>query len=87
MPLKVKSRPNESIDQMLRRLRKSCEREGIIREFRRHEFYEKPCEVRSRKKRQRIRKSVKQGKKFIEKVEHRKIDRRLPHFDNPLSTM
>lgn len=72
MSIRVKSRAHESVDQMLRRLRKACEREGMHREIRRKEFYEKPSEVKRRKERQLLRKLAKYNKRLSEKMERRR---------------
>ena len=53
--IKVKARGNESIQQMLKRFKKMCEKEGLTRDIKRNSYYEKPSEVRRR----RLRKSVK----------------------------
>jgi small subunit ribosomal protein S21 len=52
--IKVKARGNESIDQMLRRFKKMCEKEGLTKQIKRNSYYEKPSERRRR----RIRKSI-----------------------------
>jgi small subunit ribosomal protein S21 len=51
--LKVKSRAGESVQQMMRRFKKLCEKEGLIRDMKRNAYYEKPSE----KNRRRIRKA------------------------------
>jgi len=51
--LKVKSRTGESVQQMIRRFKKLCEKEGLIRDMKRAAYYEKPSE----KSRRRLRKS------------------------------
>ena len=38
----------------MKRLRKICEREGVVREVKKHSFYEKPSEQRRRRKRRAI---------------------------------
>jgi small subunit ribosomal protein S21 len=43
----------EHIGAALRRFKKLLERSGIKREIRAHEYYEKPCEARSRKEAKR----------------------------------
>ena len=53
--IKVKSRGNESVEQMLRRFKKICEKEGLTKDIKRNSYYEKPSE----RKRRRIRKSIK----------------------------
>ena len=46
--LQVKSRGNETVDQMLRRFKKLCEKEGLIKDMKRIAYYEKPSERRRR---------------------------------------
>ncbi|MCC6463972.1 MAG: 30S ribosomal protein S21 [Planctomycetes bacterium] len=50
--VKVKARSSESVDQLLRRFKKACEKEGLTRALKRVSFYEKPSITRNRKKRQ-----------------------------------
>jgi len=50
MGIKVKSRPGETAGQLYRRLKKMCEREGLLREMKRTAYYEKPSEKRRRRK-------------------------------------
>ncbi len=51
--LKVKARAGESVQQMVRRFKKLCEKEGLIRDMKRTSYYEKPSE----RNRRRIRKA------------------------------
>ncbi|MHC4843691.1 MAG: 30S ribosomal protein S21 [Planctomycetota bacterium] len=51
--LKVKSRSGESVQQMIKRFKKLCEKEGLIKDMKRNAYYEKPSE----KNRRRVRKS------------------------------
>ncbi|MCF7975384.1 MAG: 30S ribosomal protein S21 [Phycisphaeraceae bacterium] len=51
--LKVKGRAGESVQQMIRRFKKLCEKEGLIRDMKRLSYYEKPSE----KNRRRMRKA------------------------------
>ncbi len=74
MSVKVKVRAGESIDMLVRRLRKAVEREGMHRDVKRKEFYEKPSEIKRRKRRQNERKNVKQDKKFFIRIDQRKIN-------------
>ena len=53
--IKVKARGNESVEQMLRRFKKMCEKEGLTKDIKRNSYYEKPSERRRR----RLRKSMK----------------------------
>ncbi len=52
--IKVKARNNESVQQMLRRFKKLCEKEGLTKDVKRNSYYEKPSERRRRQKRQSI---------------------------------
>ena len=49
--IKVKSRGNETVEQMLRRFKKLCEKEGLIKDMKRVSYYEKPSEKRRRRMR------------------------------------
>ena len=49
MPL-VKVKDNEYFDYALRRFKRTCEKAGIINEYRKREFYEKPTQEKKRKK-------------------------------------
>lgn len=59
--IKVKSRGNETVDQMLRRFKKLCEKEGLIKDMKRVAYYEKPSE----KRRRRMRKAQTRQMKMI----------------------
>jgi small subunit ribosomal protein S21 len=50
--IKVKARNNESVQQMLRRFKKICEKEGLVKDVKRKSYYEKPSERRRRQRRQ-----------------------------------
>ena len=54
--VKVRPRGNESIQQMLKRFKRLCQREGLIRDIKRHSYYEKPSERKRRQQRKSIRK-------------------------------
>lgn len=49
--VKIYPRRNEHITGTLKRFRKLCEKEGIIKEIRKHDAYEKPSDVRRRNRR------------------------------------
>ena len=59
--VRVKVRMNESLDQLLKRFKKACEKEGLTRDIKRTAFYEKPSEKRRRQERQLIRKMQKEA--------------------------
>lgn len=50
MSIEVKLRKGEPMERALRRLKKKLDREGIIRDVRAKRYFEKPSEVRRRKK-------------------------------------
>lgn len=49
--IKVKARTNESVQQMMKRFKKMCEKEGLIKDIKRRSYYEKPSERRRRRDR------------------------------------
>ena len=51
IPIRVKLRETESVDQMLRRFKKLCEKEGLTKQLKRIAYFEKPSERRRRLKR------------------------------------
>lgn len=54
MAIRVKARSGESVEQMLRRFKKLCEKEGLTKDIKRREFYEKPSERRRRDMRKSV---------------------------------
>jgi small subunit ribosomal protein S21 len=56
--IKVRPRGNESIQQMLKRFKRLCQREGLTRDMKRNSYYEKPSERRRRKARKSQRRLV-----------------------------
>ena len=54
MAIRVKSRNGETVEQMLRRFKKLCEKEGLTKDIKRKEFYEKPSERNRRAARKSI---------------------------------
>ena len=48
MAIRIKSRSGEGTEQMMRRFKKLCEKEGLTKDIKRKEFYEKPSERRRR---------------------------------------
>jgi small subunit ribosomal protein S21 len=49
--IKVRSRAGESVQQMVKRFKKMCEKEGLIRDMKRNSYYEKPSEKERRRRR------------------------------------
>ncbi len=61
MAIRIKARNNESVQQMMRRFKKLCEKEGLNKDVKRKQYYEKPSERRNRA----ARKSVKRRERTI----------------------
>lgn len=59
--VKVRPRGNESVQQMLKRFKRLCQREGIIRDMKRHSYYEKPSDRKRRQSRKSVRQVIKDG--------------------------
>ncbi len=47
--IKVKARNGESVQQMMKRFKKICEKEGQIKDIKKRSFYEKPSEKNRRR--------------------------------------
>ncbi|RMH12298.1 MAG: 30S ribosomal protein S21 [Planctomycetota bacterium] len=54
MAIRIKARGGESVEQMMRRFKKLCEKEGLTKDIKRKEFYEKPSERRRRAARKAV---------------------------------
>jgi len=48
MPIRMKARAGESAEQMMRRFKKMCEKEGLTKDIKRRAYFEKPSEQRRR---------------------------------------
>ena len=55
MAIRIKARSGESAEQIMRRFKKLCEKEGLTKDIKRRAYYEKPSERRQRA----LRKSIK----------------------------
>ncbi len=53
----IKVREHETIEEALRRFKRQCERDGLMQEIKRREFYESPS-VRRKKKQQEARRRM-----------------------------
>ena len=60
----VKVEEGESIDRAINRFRRECECEGILREWKRRTYYEKPAEQRKNRKKEVERKQLKKLRKM-----------------------
>jgi len=54
MAIRVKARNGETVEQMLRRFKKLCEKEGLTKEIKRRQYFEKPSERRRRAQRKAV---------------------------------
>lgn len=57
MPIRIKARGGESADQLMRRFKKMCEKEGLTKDVKRRMYYEKPSEKRQRAMRRSIKRA------------------------------
>ncbi len=66
---------DEVLEKAIKRFKRMVEKEGIVREWKQREFYEKPSTIRSRKKKAMERKRMKKMRKFHNgrKFEFRKM--------------
>lgn len=48
MAIRIKTRQNESVNQMLRRFKKLCEKEGLTKDVKKRQYFEKPSERKRR---------------------------------------
>lgn len=48
MAIRIKARSGESAEQMLRRFKKLCEKEGLNKDIKKRAYYEKPSERKQR---------------------------------------
>ena len=67
MPIRVKARSGESVEGLMRRFKKLCEKEGLTKDVRRKEFYEKPSERARRDARKSVVRRLKADGLFIPK--------------------
>ena len=55
MAIRLKARSGESAEQMLRRFKKVCDKEGLTKEIKKRMYYEKPSERKQRDSRKSTR--------------------------------
>jgi small subunit ribosomal protein S21 len=54
MAIRIKARHGEHISQMMRRFKKLCEKEGLTKDIKRKQYFEKPSERRRRAARKAV---------------------------------
>ncbi len=57
MAIRIKARGGESVEQMMRRFKKLCEKEGLTKEVKKKQFYEKPSERARRDSRRSVKRA------------------------------
>ncbi|HUT33638.1 MAG TPA: 30S ribosomal protein S21 [Planctomycetota bacterium] len=57
--IKVSGSGSEPLEKVLKRFKKKCEKEGLIKDIKRSSYYEKPSERRRRKERKMIKRAQK----------------------------
>lgn len=67
MAIRIKARHGESVAQMLRRFKKLCEKEGLTKEVKRRQYYEKPSERARRDARRSVVRTIRPLKDGEEK--------------------
>lgn len=67
MAIRIKARSGEGTDQMMRRFKKLCEKEGLTKDIKRKEFYEKPSERNRRDARKAVAKRMRELGLFVPK--------------------
>jgi len=55
--IKVKARGSESVEQMIKRFKKMCEKEGLVKDIKKNSYYEKPSERKRRRQRKSFRRT------------------------------
>lgn len=60
----IKVDEGENLEKAIRRFKRMVEKEGIIREWKKREYYEKPSTIRNRKKKSLERKLLKKIRKL-----------------------
>ena len=57
----VRIRDNESFEVALRRFKRTCEKDGVLTDVRKHEYFEKPSQERKRKRAAAIKRQLKRA--------------------------
>ncbi len=58
MAIRIKARSGESAEQILRRFKKMCEKEGLTKDMKRQAYFEKPSERRRRAQRKMVKRAT-----------------------------
>jgi len=60
--IKISVREDESLESVLKRFKRICDKEGIKKALKQYSYYEKPSDKRRRKEKERIRNIRKQNR-------------------------
>ncbi|MGD1816583.1 MAG: 30S ribosomal protein S21 [Pleomorphochaeta sp.] len=60
----IKVDDNEPLEKSIKRFKRLVEKEGIIREYKKREYFEKPSTILNRKKKANARKQLKKARKL-----------------------
>ena len=60
MAIRIKARSGESAEQMMRRFKKLCEKEGLTKDIKKRAYYEKPSERKQRAMRKAVKRRQQQ---------------------------
>lgn len=58
MAIRIKARSGESAEQLMRRFKKLCEKEGLTKDIKKRAYYEKPSERKQRAARKSVKRVV-----------------------------
>lgn len=72
MSIKINIDKSDNIDKVLRRFKKMCEKEGLIKEIKRKQYYEKPSQQRRREYLKRKRRHLKMLNLMRKGTKHKK---------------
>lgn len=54
--IRVETKGNEPLERTLKRFKKQCEKEGLVKDIKKNSFYEKPSERKRRRERALVKK-------------------------------
>ena len=76
--MRIQATHNESPESLFRRFKRACAKEGIIAQYKRSCFFEKPSDKKRREKRRMIRKVQKEAMIEAKGAERRRPSGRFP---------
>lgn len=76
--MRVQATHNETPESLFRRFKRACAKEGIISQYKRSCFFEKPSDRKRREKRRMIRKAQKDAMLAAQPMERKRPPSRFP---------